>query len=260
MIRNYFTRYLLAAAFFLLILTRAAAQPAPKKDIASRSATMFRFSYAYHIPGGHLAKRFGNSSALGFGLAHKLQSNWIFFADARFLFGGTIKEDSTILDHLKTSNGFLLNSNGQYSTVRFFERGAEAYLGLGKLFPLSRKNKNTGILFRAAGGFLQHKIRIEDIGGQTPPINKEYRKGYDRLTSGFALNGFLGYMRMDRHNLVNFFAGVDFTQGFTKNRRDFNFDTRMRDDTKRRDRLIGLQFGMIIAIYHSSPDQEYFFR
>jgi hypothetical protein len=259
MIRNYFSSLVFCALFFLLTDPQAIAQQTVKKDIASRSATIFKFSYAYQLPGGDMAKRFGGNSAIGFGLMHKFQSNWILFADGRFLFGGKIREDS-ILNQLKTNNGFLLNSNGQYSTVRLFERGFDTYLSVGKLIPLSPRNKNTGLLIKVGGGFMQHKIRIEDIGGQTPPINNTYKKGYDRLTNGFAMNEFIGYMRMDRYNLVNFFAGLDFTQGYTKNRRDFNFDTRMRDDHQRKDLLYGIQVGMMIAIYHSSPDQEYFFK
>jgi hypothetical protein len=54
---------------------------------------------------------------------------------------------------------------------------------------------------------------------------------------------------VSRDRTFNFFAGFEFTEGFTQNRRGFNFDTMQRDDLKRRDILYGVRVGWSIPIF-----------
>ena len=149
--------------------------------------------------------------------------------DGSYIFGNNISE-SGILDSIVTSDGQIINSNGQYATVRQFERGFTVMGKFGKLFSVLGPNKNSGIFCLGGLGFLQHKIRIDDIGNSSPQLSKEYKKGYDRMTNGIAASEFVGYKYLSNKRMVNFFFGFEFYQAFTKSRRSWDYDL-MRADT-----------------------------
>ena len=85
--------------------------------------------------------------------------------------------------------------------------------------------------------------------GSVPHLDVPYAKGYDRYTSGIALTQFVGYQMVSRNRTANFFAGFEFTEGFTRNRRGYNFDTMQRDDLKRLDILYGVRVGWSISLF-----------
>ena len=105
---------------------------------------------------------------------------------------------------------------------------------------------------------MQHKIKIETVGNTVPFLNKEYRKGYDHLSNGLALHQFIGYQYMGNKKTINFFAGFDFFEGFTQNRRDFNFDEMKKDEMKRKDILLGIKAGWILPLYKQAPNSFYY--
>lgn len=72
------------------------------------------------------------------------------------------------------------------------------------------------------------------------------------------LNQFLGYINFSNSKRINFYAGLNFTEGFTQNRRAMNFDTGLKDNTKRFDLLIGFRIGWIFPLYKRMADQIYF--
>ena len=104
---------------------------------------------------------------------------------------------------------------------------------------------------------MQHKIRIENDENQAKQISGDYVKGYDRLTNGFALMQYVGYQYLSNRRLVNFNLGVELYEGFTQNRRSYNFDEMRKDDTKRKDYLFGIRFGWVIPLYKKVPNLYY---
>jgi hypothetical protein len=96
---------------------------------------------------------------------------------------------------------------------------------------------------------LQHKIRIEVVDNTIPQLFGDYKKGYDRLTNGIALSQYVGYFYMGNRRTVNFSLGLEIMEAFTKNRRDYNFDTMEKDDHLRMDLLIGLRLNWSIPFY-----------
>ena len=106
-------------------------------------------------------------------------------------------------------------------------------------------------------GYIQHKIFIDTPGNVVPYLEDEYRKGFDRFTNGPMLNQFLGYVNFSNSKRVNFYAGIDLTEGFTQNRRT-NFDTGLKDETKRFDLMIGIHIGWVFPLYKRVADQIYF--
>ncbi len=221
------------------------------------SFTMIGATFAYQLPGGDMADRFGNNFNVGGVFQIKLKNNFVLGFDGNFLFSEKIRENG-ILDSLRDPNGYFINAEGQIATIALVERGWKYELKVGKVFPVIGPNKNSGILATLGGGILQHKIRMEATGGSYPSIEGNYAKGYDKLSNGFSLTEFTGYINFGNQRLVNFYGGFEFTQAFTQNRRNFDFDLQKQDTRKRMDLLFGFRVAWIIPIYKRAPKQFYF--
>jgi hypothetical protein len=215
-------------------------------------------AYAFQWPGGDLADSFGPASNIGLGFLMKSHKNWLVGVDLNFIFGNKIRIDS-LLQNLYTSDGYIIDQEGQYAEMGLYERGFYSSFKLGKVIPVFGSNKNSGLMLLFGGGYLQHKVRIEIKNNNVPQLDKTYRKGYDRLTDGFQVNQFIGYMHIGDSRLANFFAGVELVESWTKNRRSMNFDTRRRDDKERFDMLYGIKIGWIIPFIKRMPKDFYYY-
>jgi hypothetical protein len=224
---------------------------------SSVSFFMIGGTFAYQIPGGDIADRFGNNFNVGGTFQWKTKKNWIFGIDGNFLFGDDVKENN-ILEKISTSQGYIIGEGGFYADVVLYERGLMFQAKGGKIFPFIGPNPNSGLMATLGVGLLQHKIRIEDKGNTAPQLSDEYKKGYDRLTNGLSLTQFLGYANFGNHRLVNFQAGFEFTEAFTKSRRNYDFDTMTHDDKSRFDLLVGVRVAWIIPLYKRTPREYYY--
>ncbi|PIP53871.1 MAG: hypothetical protein COX07_08420 [Bacteroidetes bacterium CG23_combo_of_CG06-09_8_20_14_all_32_9] len=190
----------------------------------------------------------------------KLKNNYIIELNAGYIFGNQLRGDAThIFDSIETSNGSLINEYGEYAKIRTFERGYFAGARTGKIFPLCKKNPNSGIIVMAGGGILQHKIRIENDGNNTPQILGDYKKGYDKMSYGFSATEFIGYMYFSQNQLMNFYAGVELYQGFTKSGRSYDYSLMKKDTQERIDLLYSIKAGWIFPIYSRVPDKYYYY-
>ena len=167
------------------------------------------------------------------------------------LFGNTVKED--VLSNLRDSDGFILGSVGAgeatYAEVLLRERGFYAGGHVGKLFSFANTNKRAGLRLTLGVGLLQHKVSIQDESGAADQLKGELTKGYDQLSNGLAFEQFVGYQQLNRKTGVNFFAGLELTEAFTKNRRSINFTTQNKDDRSRFDVLLGFRIGWLLTLY-----------
>lgn len=218
---------------------------------------MVKISYAFQRPGGDLEKRFGYNSNIGLNFSIKTKSNIFFGASGSFFFGDQIKEIG-ILDSLKTSSGFIINQNGNPSVVRLFERGFSVSVHIGKVFTAFHGNKNSGLIVYAGPSYLRHKIKMDDIGRQSPQLVDPYPKGYDRLTAGFGLQEFIGYVYFGNNRMLNCFFGFEFTQAFTRSQRSYDYDLMKADTEKRTDLLYGIRVGWILPLYKKTPQEFYY--
>lgn len=234
-------------------------QQTGKYALNKGNALLLKISYAGHRPGGDLADRFGNNFSAGLGAdLVTSKGNWLFGADFNYLFGGQVKED--VLASLRTPEGFIIGNNRSYADIQLRERGFYAGAHAGKLFSIGLPNPRSGIRATVGAGLLQHKIRIQgDPSSGVPQLDNDYKKGYDRLSNGLALTEFIGYQVMSMDKRVNFYIGFEFTQAFTMSRRDFNFDTRAKDETERNDLLFGIRVGWAIPIYFGQEAGEVFY-
>lgn len=214
-------------------------------------------SYSYQIPGGDMANRFGNNHNIGLGFHIKSKTNWYYGIQGTYLTGNRVLREEGFLSNLIVDDGYILDNQGQLAKISIQQRGFSVTADGGYLFPVLGPNKNSGILLYGGIGLLQHKIRIEHQEHEIAQLEGDYLKGYDRLTNGLMLHQFAGYYYMSNYKLVNFYLGVEAWQGFTQSRRDFNYDTQVKDDTKRTDVLVGIRAGWVLHLYRRMSTDYY---
>lgn len=248
-------RFLLLCALIFGMLVQSKAQVSVKDSVIA--ITMVNASFAFHKPSGDLADRFGDSNAIGLGALRKTKKNWIWGAELNFIIGSDIK-DENIFDNI-TGGQSVIDANGQLATIRIFERGMYFNITGGKIIPVLGPNKNSGILITGGVGYMYHKIKIESLGNRTPQLTDELIKGYDRYTAGIFTSQFIGYTYLSNKRKINFFVGFDFIQGYTEDKRTYNYTTGERIEGQRNDLLWGFRIGWILPIYRKAPDDFYYF-
>jgi len=248
---------ILSICFFAFTgLAHAQAEGAAKNEI--ENVIMVFPAVSFQFPAGDMSERFGSNSTIGMGYQHKTGGNWLFMADYNYIFGNKINQEG-LIQNLLTVDGFVIGDNGQIAEVSFFERGFYTTLRAGKLIPLTASDPNSGLMLLAGTGFMQHKIFIKVKDNMVAALRKDYNKGYDRMTNGFSAVQFIGYMRMDKKRLHNFFAGIEIVEGWTKGRRSINFDTMTIDDNQRLDILYGIKLGWIIPFRKRMAKDYYYY-
>jgi len=237
---------------------------------SSFTIPMFTVSYARQWTGANLANRFGFNNNIGGSFAFKTKNQWYFGFKGNFIWGGNVKQ-SNILNDITTLNSIFDNNNklvkqellaisdnGSLIEIFLDERGSSFFLIGGRLFNVFAPNKNSGILTYGGVGTLHHQISIK-YKGNVPALTDDLKKGYDRLSFGIALNGFVGYLFMSKNRLLNFYGGFDYTQGWTKSLRKYNYDTQSVDNKTNMDILYGIRLGWIIRL-NRRRDQEFYYN
>ena len=253
--KNFLILCLIMASCCSITAQNIAKSAAPKKV----NISLFSLDYSFQLPLFDLNKRFGENSNIGFGYLYKTKNNLLFGAEARFLFGNSVKEDSLAIN-LSNSQGYVIGTDGFPAELRFLERGISFAGKIGGIIPINSNKPNSGIMLLAGAGYLQHKIRVDDMNDVVPQIQDEYNKGYDRLAAGIMLSQFVGYLYLDDKRRINFFGGIEFIQGFTQAKRPYYFDTQTIETKQRLDGLVGLRVGWVLPIYTEHTEQKYYTR
>src|SRR5690348_4218667 len=154
--------------FFIFLLFVSLNSFAQKSIRDSISFPMIGASFQFQLPGADMAKRFFYNYNVGGFFQWKLKNNWIVGIDGYFLFRDTVKENPLI--NLETDLGYIVNSNGTYSTYSINERGFLFSAKAGKIFNLFGPNPNSGVLATIGAGILQHKIRIMEKDNDVPEL------------------------------------------------------------------------------------------
>lgn len=228
------------------------------KDSATKMQIIYP-TYAFSMPGGDMAKRFGFSHSIGAGYTYKRADGWCFTVEGNFIFRDGIKNSRSYMSGILTSDGFIIDESGVFANVTLVERGFTLWLKGGKLIPLKRPNPNSGILLQFGAGMLQHKIRIDVQGNSVPQLTNEYKKGYDHLCNGPAISQFVGYQYFGNVKKLRFFAGLEFVQSFTQSRRFYYFNDMQYANEKRIDLLNSIKVGWYIPFYDKAKKRFYYY-
>lgn len=215
--------------------------------------------YGFNLTAGDLADRHGHFNHVGLFAGYKTNKNWVYGIDANFMFGGDVRVNN-LFDHLADSKGNITDQNGDIAIVVVYSRGMYVNATVGKVIPVWSPNKNSGIFLNFGVGWLAHKIRVETQDHVVPQLELDYRKGYDRLTTGLNTEQLIGYAFMANQGFVNFYGGFFAQQGYTYNRRTIFFDQPNNPVSK--DMMLDLQFGLkfawLIPVYKRMPKEYYF--
>lgn len=231
---------------------------------SSYFAPLIKMSYGFQIPDGDMGKRFGFNHNLGFHVNTKFKNYWTVGAKGSFMWGNQVKEDSLLTDIQTTdSEGFdyvnVIDQNGELGRIYFEQRGFTVMATAGRIFNVLAPTKNSGIMVHLGAGVMWHKIRLDYRESTIPTLDKEGRKGYDRLSLGPAGEAFIGYVYLSKSRLINFYGGLEFNYAYTRSLRKYNYDTRQPDTAKRNDFLYGIRVGWILPLYKGVAQEYYYY-
>ena len=219
----------------------------------------FSLQYGLNTTEGDLADRHGNFNHIGIFAGYKTKRNWIYGVDGSYMFGNRVKVEG-LFSGLVDSKGTITDQNGDIAVVLVYSRGFHANANIGKIIPVLSPNENSGLYFNFGVGWLAHKIRIETQEQVVPQLELDYKKGYDRLTSGFNTQQLIGYAYMANQGFLNFYGGLYCQQGYTFNRRTIFYD--QPDTPVSKDMMLDIQYGFklgwLIPIYKRQPKEYYF--
>ena len=246
-------RYFLLCVFFFPLIVFG------QRNVRDSSLNMLiaGLNYKFNFTDGDLNDRWGYNSEIGFDLHYKFKNNLTLGIDAGFIFGNQFKE-TEIFDDVVNSYGTITSLGGTPADMLFLMRGASGSATVGYVFNKLGNNPNSGLWITVGGGYLMHKIRIESIYDDVPQLEGDNRKGYDRLTMGFASKQFIGYLFQHNYRFLNFYAGMEFIEGFTHNVRNYNWDLEGPDPELKFDFLYSFKVGWMIPIYKRAPKEYYY--
>lgn len=215
--------------------------------------------YGGNFPSGALDDRYGYLNHIGFMAGYKTAKQFYIGLDANFIFGQKVNLTG-VFDHLVDAQGNITDINGDVAVVLVMPRGFNANLSMGGLFPVRGSNKNSGIFVHGGVGYLLHHMRIETQDQVIPQLELDYKKGYDRMTTGINTHQFVGYSFLADGGFYSFYAGLYAQQGYTKNRRTIFFDqpTIPVSQAIRLDLQFGFRIGWFIPIYKRKPKDFYY--
>ncbi len=220
---------------------------------SSNNVHKIHIPFSYNFPSNDLKMRFGNHSELGLGFEYQM-GRFSWYTSGSYLFGRNVK-DSTIFENINTSEGTIINSDGQYADIRTYQRGFSLYTGLGYEWYDSRY---ISLKSFAQIGYLNHKIRIEVIGNNVPQLSSDYLRGYDRMAGGIAFREFFGAFYSGDRDLANIYLGIEFNQAYTKNIRSYDYPTMGTWKEDRFDGYLGIKFGWILKLNPKTKDIYYY--
>jgi len=232
---------------------------AQEKQDERKTLSIFYPSYSINLPSFDMNKRFGLSHSIGAGYTLMFKNNWLVNVEGNFLFGRNIKHADSLFRFLTTRDGNIIDQSGNYAQVALSERGFTFWLKAGKLIPIGKADKGSGLLLMTGAGIMQHKIRIDVSQNTAPQLRSAYKKGYDHLCNGPAITEFIGYQYFKPTKKINFFAGLDFTFAWTQSRRAYYFSEMIRPNEKRFDMLTGIKVGWIIHINRRNGREYYYY-
>lgn len=236
---------------------------------------MFQVTYAFQIPGFDTKVDYGVSHTIGGSFIYKTESNWLFTANANFLFGGKIKDDRVTFfgEGITTEYGEITGGGGDYTMFSISERGFHLQLEAGKLFPLG-PNPNSGIFVQAGLGYLRSRADIEfdqDMYSTPYVVYKDYEYGYDRMRGGPAFHVEAGYLYLGNTRMLNFSVSLEATFVRSRHLREYDFRVFTNPETgimepvgyndmnKRfNDFYYGIRLSWNIPTYQRQPDAYYY--
>ena len=262
---------------FLLLglsLHLSAQQP---KDIMKEPipVAMFEATYSFQLPALDTRKSFGVNHTVGASFVFKTESNWLFKANGRYIFGNNVKGDRTEIygEGITTTDGEITGGEGTYVLLNINQRGMHFQGEVGKLFPIA-PNPNSGIFVQGGIGYLFNRIRTDfsqEMYNTPYVLYEDYEYGYDRMRGGPAFHFETGYLYLGNSRMTNFSVSIEMTYARTRDLRKYDFrvftdpetgqmlPVGYTDPRKRyNDFYYGIRVSWNIPTYQRQPEEFYY--
>lgn len=221
----------------------------------SQELLNMEFSYGIQTPAGRLQDRFGQNFGADLGIFVLPGTSGLQLGLAGgMLFGDKVKED--VLASLRTSQGYIYGNDKSVANIQLRMRGWKTMLLIGKDWSFSPAG---AIQTRIGGGYLSHKIRIQDDPQRfVPQLDTPYKRGYDRLEGGPLLYSWLGYRHRGIQNNLNFSVGMEAMIAFTKGMRSFQYDLMQPYLDRQLSAWIGIKATWVLVLSDKASAQNWY--
>lgn len=229
-------------------------------------------NFSVQWPGGKLSEIFKMNYNVGTGFTYKSEKNWTYGIDFNYYFGSYLRHDDgsdaakalyrELFGNIFNDNLEIINDEGVATQIYFEGRYWSLTGGVGKLIPVEKKWRNSGVYLQARFGFFQHKIFITDPDNKVCQFKNDYRKIYDRCSSGFMMSQFAGYLFMHKRRVLSFYAGIELTEAWTKPDRGYVFNEDHLDHVSKASfsLLYGLKVGWVVPLFEKKKSITYYTR
>ncbi|PCJ80954.1 MAG: hypothetical protein COA49_06510 [Bacteroidetes bacterium] len=251
--------YVIALLSIPCILCSHSASAQTTRDVASTPLKSPHISITSggFLPIADLNARFGAFATIGASFGVKTEKNKYFGFRLTYLTGAEAQEPE-LLSNLLTTDGEIIDNEGDVARITVTGRGAIIGVHGGTIIPFGRTNINSGLFLRGGIGSIHHKIGFDFTENHISQLEDPYLPGYDRLSWGGYVSGFVGYWHMDTYRRVNAYGGIFGFAARTTPLRTMNFDTGIPDLGHRFDAGIGIELGWVLHIYKRAP-KEYWY-
>lgn len=215
---------------------------------------LIEFGYGFQLGMQDFNTRYGSHGNLEGTVLKKLKS-WEIGPSYEYYFGTNVKED--VLKQLRTPEGDLIGSDHQLVQVDLRLRGMLIGLKLNK--ELNLKNMPHSFIISIKPGLIMHWIRFQNPGNSFEPIRGIYKYGYDRFSSGWAMQENIAYRYQSQSKLINFEIELNYTHANTTIKRNIQFDRPNLGYIKQKDGLLGMKVKWILPLLKSKdPNKIYY--
>jgi len=214
-------------------------------------------SYKSALPVGDLSLRYGYFNGAGLDIVYKTKHNY-FFGIGNSLFFGRNVRDVDYVNFLKDENGYIFNDDGTPVFLNVSMRGSQWQGLFGKYIPIFKKTPQLALMLQCGAGFLQHRYLFSSTGALQ--FSSEYKKGYDRLSNGFAISQQIGINHFGLNRLINFKLGIEVTEAFTKNRRYYDYGTGGIDTKNYTDIIIAFKGSWVLPVKATDKKAPVYFK
>ena len=246
-------------SLFVLLGNLTSVQAQTTRDVASTPLKSPHISFVAggFLPVADLNTRFGAFASVGASFGVKTKDNKYLGFRVTYLTGAESQEPG-LLSNLLSPDGQIVDNEGDVANISVSGRGAIFGIHAGTIIPLGFSNVNSGVFLRGGLGSIHHKIGFDFTEHRITQLEDPYLSGYDRLSWGGYVSGFIGYWHMDTKRRLNAYGGIFSFASRTSPLRTTNFDTGISDTEPRFDAGLGFEFGWVLHIYKRDA-KEYWY-
>lgn len=200
---------------------------------------------------------------------YKMRNGWMPSMDGDLWFGynsDNLKDRAERMGDIFTSQGYLMSWSGYDGVVTMYNRGFAVRLGIAKLFPMLKKNPDSGLLLKLSAGWMMQKtVHTQDMNeSKVPQLGEKYIKLYDHLRHGVIATQGVGFLFMsNRSTYVNVKVMLEVSECWSWSTRPYVLDNVMglngKDESHYFDLMVGLKLGWLFPFTGKTSYDYYYY-